>query len=403
MRLLFLIHAYPPDVIGGHEIRCQRTVEGLRQRGHEVLVLTGYKDKPSQQGYILRLLEADLSHHVDFKRMLQWGNIYRKNWITYKMILHQFKPNIVLLWHSYKCTNLFVRAVLENSDVPVVMFIGSPTPLLPDGWTRFWSSLGHGICRRLIKSFLRTIVTLTLPEPNSPIYASVACFNSYFLRDWAMGYPYFHCRQAVVIHGGVDATLFRPRQPDEYNFPPHIAYIGRIDPSKGLETLVKALAKVHYEYNLSFKASIVGPISEVRLAERLKSMVQEFDLTDKILLKFNEMNPHKVAEFLRKVDIFVHPAICDWFPNSVLEAMASGCAIITTESGGQKEVIEHKITGLLIQANDVDELAKGIMYLIQQNQFIVTLGQNAQYKIHNSFTFKHYLNKLESLLEDIVK
>jgi hypothetical protein len=33
MRLLFLIHGYPPDVVGGHEVRCQRTAEGLRQRG----------------------------------------------------------------------------------------------------------------------------------------------------------------------------------------------------------------------------------------------------------------------------------------------------------------------------------------------------------------------------------
>ncbi|MDW8030076.1 MAG: glycosyl transferase family 1, partial [Armatimonadota bacterium] len=63
MRLLFLIHGYPPDVIGGHEVRCQRTVEGLRQRGHDVLVLTTYKREngPSKEGFVWRLLRSKWS------------------------------------------------------------------------------------------------------------------------------------------------------------------------------------------------------------------------------------------------------------------------------------------------------------------------------------------------------
>jgi hypothetical protein len=80
MRILFVIHAYPPDVIGGHENRCQRTVEGLRSRGHDVCVLTTYHrpDGPRTEQHVRRVLRSKWSEHPH-RSALKWVGVYRHN------------------------------------------------------------------------------------------------------------------------------------------------------------------------------------------------------------------------------------------------------------------------------------------------------------------------------------
>jgi len=403
MRLLFLVHGYPPDVVGGHEIRCQRTAEGLRQRGHEVLVLTGYRHRPSVEGHVWRLLSAYLDNRIELKWMLAWKKIYQRNLSIYFDTIDKFKPNVVLIWHSYRCTNLFVKQVLSLSEIPVIMFIGGPSALLPDGWERFWSSLGSNVFHRIVKSILRLIVTLSLPEVSNVFTPNIACFNSYFLRNWALGFPYFHCKQIVVIHGGVDIKCFTPKSSDNYNYPPNIAYVGRIDPSKNLEILLKALHKIKSKTNLGFKGYICGPISEPKLAIKLKNMVKNMQLSNQVILNFEGLNPSEVPNFLKSVDIFVYPSICDWFPNSVLEAMASGCAVITTDVGGQTELIQNKVNGIIIPTNNADALSEVLIELITNPSQIVKLGQSAQETIHRYFSFEHYLDKIEKLLWEVAR
>jgi glycosyltransferase involved in cell wall biosynthesis len=401
MRILFVVHAYPPDIIGGHEIRCQRTAEGLRQRGHEVLILTGYRNRPSIEGHVWRLLSADLGNNVELRYMLAWELIYRRNFSIYIDTIQKFKPDVVLLWHSYRCTNIFVKQIISSNMVPVIMFIGAPQPLLPDRWERFWSSLGSNTFRRIIKSFLRFIITLRLPDINNIFTPGIACFNSYFLRNWALGFPYFHCEKTVVIHGGVDIRLFTPRSPKEYNYPPQIAYVGRIDPSRNIEILLKALYKIKNKIRLSLKGYIYGPVSEPKLKEKLKEMIKSMELSDQIILNFTGLNPYEIPQFLKSIDIFVYPSICDWFPNSILEAMASGCAVITTDVGGQLEVIKHKVNGIIVPINDEDTLVEALIELIIYPNKIVSLGQCAQETITRYFTFEHYLDKIEKLLQEV--
>jgi len=403
MRILFLIHGYPPDIVGGHEIRCQRTVEGLRQRGHEVLVLTGYRHRPSVEGHVWRLLSAYLGNRIELKWMLAWGKIYRRNLLVYIDTLNKFKPDVVLLWHSYRCTNLFVKQILSINEVPVIMFIGGPPALLPDGWERFWSSLGSNAFRRVVKSILRLIITLRLPQIDDLFAPNIVCVNSYFLRNWILGLPYFLCKRIVVIHGGVDTRYFSRRSSSDYNYPPNIAYLGRIDHSKNPEILLKALHRIKNSAKISFKGFIYGPVSEPKLAEKLRQMAKNMELLDTVILNFKGLDPSEVPKFLKSIDIFVYPSICDWFPNSVLEAMASGCAVITTDVGGQTEVIQHKINGIIIPVYDEDALVEALTELMIYPHKIVSLGQCAQDTIYRHFTFEQYLDKIENLLFETIK
>jgi hypothetical protein len=128
MRLLFLIHGYPPDVVGGHEVRCQRTAEGLRQRGHDVLVLTTYRREngPRKEGFVWKLLRSKWSE--DPKRSaFKWVFVYRHNVKVYRQVLKEFQPDIICRWGLDWCTAAFVNYVHETAPVPVVVFVGGGT------------------------------------------------------------------------------------------------------------------------------------------------------------------------------------------------------------------------------------------------------------------------------------
>ena len=77
----------------------------------------------------------------------------------------------------------------------------------------------------------------------------------------------------------------------------------------------------------------------------------------------NQMNKYYGA-----ADVFVLPSRLDNFPNTMLEAMASGTPCVGYAVGGIPDVIEHKINGYLAQAGDTSDFAAGIYWVLSRSQ-----------------------------------
>jgi glycosyltransferase involved in cell wall biosynthesis len=73
-------------------------------------------------------------------------------------------------------------------------------------------------------------------------------------------------------------------------------------------------------------------------------------------------------------------------PNAVLEAMACGKTVIATPVGGMLDVIEDKVNGILINVNDVDELAREIAEALSQSGKREAIGRSARETILGQFT-----------------
>ena len=133
-------------------------------------------------------------------------------------------------------------------------------------------------------------------------------------------------------------------------------YVGRIETDKGINELLKAFRKVSSDKNALL---LIGGFDELRC-----------DLDPEILAwaKANENVifhgfSREVPKYMSAMDILVHPTYREGFSMVIQQAMAMGCAIITTNVPGPSEVIEEGKSGLLVPAHTIDELTEAMSVL----------------------------------------
>jgi glycosyltransferase involved in cell wall biosynthesis len=93
------------------------------------------------------------------------------------------------------------------------------------------------------------------------------------------------------------------------------------------------------------------------------------------------VEPDMIKEELSKTDIFVLSSHSEGRPNVVIEAMAAGCAIISTDLPGVKELIDDEVNGLFFSPGDVQGLSRHMARLISSDVDRLSLGESARDKI----------------------
>ena len=188
-------------------------------------------------------------------------------------------------------------------------------------------------------------------------------------------------RTVEVIHPGVDTHRFRPGPPpagvreqlaDDGGV--LVGIVGRIDPMKGIDVLVNAMALVPAD--LDVRLVVVGDVGvgtsgyadrlEGRAGELLGSRARFVGRRD------------DVPDVLRSIDILVNASPAEPFGRSVLEAQATGLAVIGTRQGGIPEFVADGETGLLVEPGDVTQLAAAITELAKHRCVRERLGTAAR-------------------------
>lgn len=140
-----------------------------------------------------------------------------------------------------------------------------------------------------------------------------------------------------------------------------IGSVGRLYPVKGQDILIRAANEcLTCKNNLRF--IIVGEGSSFI---KYDSLIKSFGISEKVhLYGFYE----KLEEFLNALDIFVQPSRSEGFPLSVIEAMASGVPVISTDVGGISQLLNNGEYGIVIQSEDVMNLTKNILDLAENRE-----------------------------------
>lgn len=207
-----------------------------------------------------------------------------------------------------------------------------------------------------------------------------------------------------VIPNGIDVERFNPEKNTtdirkEFSLEDDdivIGFIGRIVPAKGLKYLLNALPYLKEEFK-SIKLLIVG---EGSLVEELKERAKKNNIFDNILFTGRRRD---IPEILASINIFVMPSIAEGLPNALLEAMAMGKPIVTTEVGGIPEIVKNGFNGLLVPPRDTLSLSKAIKELISNDRLAAKLGQAARDLVHDNLSIKAIAQKWQSLYLSILK
>lgn len=158
-----------------------------------------------------------------------------------------------------------------------------------------------------------------------------------------------------------------------------ITYVGRIIKEKGILLLIDSFIKLQKNYdNIVLIIAGDGP-----LLKEIKSKYNNKNIYFEGKLDYDD-----VMALYNSTDIFVNPSMYpEGLPTSVLEAGIMKCAIIATDRGGTKEVINDKKYGIIIEEN-VDSLYNALKVLIDKPSKIKEMKSDIHNRVKNNFTWK---------------
>ncbi len=150
---------------------------------------------------------------------------------------------------------------------------------------------------------------------------------------------------------------------------------GRMVPWKGFDVLIDIMPEILKEI-LAAKLIIIGDGPE---KENLKFKIKNLKLENKILLA-GQLSQGNVLSYLRAGDLFVLNTGYEGFSHQILEAMSVGIPVITTNIGGNPEIVENEKTGILVKYNEKAELESAILKLYENTNLKNEIVQNAKVK-----------------------
>jgi glycosyltransferase involved in cell wall biosynthesis len=193
----------------------------------------------------------------------------------------------------------------------------------------------------------------------------------------------------IVLENGVDLSRFRDVPPvEERTGPPQVGMVGNLRSVKCPELLVRAAAEVCRSHpDVTF--AIAG---EGELRSSLEQLIREFGLNDRFLLPGATAD---VPGFLANLDVAVLCSRSEGMSNAVLEYMAAGRPITATAVGGNVELLDHGLTGLLVPPEDVGALAKAIARLLTDRRLAARLGAAARSRAKERYSREAMVRRFE--------
>lgn len=205
----------------------------------------------------------------------------------------------------------------------------------------------------------------------------------------------FDEKKIVVIPEMLDPG-FQTQKEQINNSIPIILYVGRLDPRKGIDILIKAVPKI-----LSKKEIEVWIVGSGRDRNKLERMISKRKLNNKIKL-FGEIEYEKLPEYYRRANIFVHPArFLEPFGRTLIEAMSFGVPIVASDIGVSPEILEG--CGLSFKNNDPLSLAEAVLKLLNDSRLKDEFTKNGYNKLKNNYSPEIVTGEIISLYYDLLE
>ncbi len=236
-------------------------------------------------------------------------------------------------------------ALVHTFDVPMNQF-GVPAARALGSAVVLASQRAH---RDLVSSWSRRLLRIT------DFLADGIVVNSLAVRRQLIEEERVPSRKIHLCYNAIDTTRFFPGPrslpPALSGAPLVIGVVCALRPEKGLPTLVEAFAQVHRAHP-GTKLVIVG---DGPMLPDLKARSRALEIDRACHF---EPATAAVTTWLRAIDIFVLPSLSEALSNSLMEAMACGCCVVASRTGGNPELIDEGRTGLLFAPGDAAGLAE---------------------------------------------
>ena len=214
-----------------------------------------------------------------------------------------------------------------------------------------------------------------------------------------------HVREKVrIIPMGVDTSFFRPRRsrkPKSLRGKKIILFVGRLSDQKGVQYLVEAMPSILSRE----KDALLFIIGEGPHRKELEALAGSYGMGHAVRF-LGGLPQEKVAMYHGMCDVFVLPALANRTGTealglALLEAMASGCAVVGTDVGGIPSAVSHGKTGILVRQKNADDLAASITALLKNRKKASALGRRASSFISRNYSWEQIAKKFDRAYRDV--
>ncbi len=206
----------------------------------------------------------------------------------------------------------------------------------------------------------------------------VACI-SHFCRSQVMMFSASSDWEKLqVVHCGVDPSLYRSRR--HHGTGDRLLFVGRLTPGKGVSLLLESVRRLRSS-GLDVTLTVAGD-GDAR--QELEALAHAKGVSQAVSF-VGYQSQAAVRQLLEEADVFVLPSFAEGVPVCLMEALATGLAVVGTAVGGVPELVEHQRSGLLVPPGDVDALTGALERLITDCDLRTSLGAAGRTKVGQEF------------------
>lgn len=411
MRLLFISNFYPPLNIGGYEQWCQEVAEGLRDRGHQVDILTSRygndQNATLDPSWVHRTLYLEMeinSLQNNLKFFTSHRTREKTNLQELRRLIETNNPDAVLVWGMWNLSLNIPTLAEQLRPGKVVYYLGDYWPLLPSQIETYWTIPARSWKTYFPKRLLRPIALRLLAREVKPkISIDKAIFATNFLRDEYIRTG-ITVKDSSIIYGAVDTSPYvsLDKLNDKMDSITTLLYIGRLTQDKGVHTCIQAMGIINNSTaNGQFDLIIVGS-GDKEYETYLCNLAKDEKVDDRVVFK-GARPKSELPEMYRDADIFLFPSI--WpepFGRVLVEAMAAGLPVIGTAVGGTAEILRDGENGLTFTPDNPQSLATQITRLIEMPELRMRLVESGGKTALEKFDLHRMISELEIYLQTIV-
>ena len=202
-----------------------------------------------------------------------------------------------------------------------------------------------------------------------------------------------------VIHSPIKPLFFEKYQPKVRTFKQevHIVSVGRFHWIKGYAYALNALAILKSK-GMRFTYTIIGPTT---YTEALLFQLHDLGLEAEVQL-VDHIAQAELIDYLLTQDVLLLPSLEEGIANVVLEAMAIGLPVVSTDCGGMAEVVKHKETGWLVPVRNPDAIAEAIIDVTQtSDEGLLEITQHAHDFVKEHFNAEDSIQQFLELYERV--
>jgi glycosyltransferase involved in cell wall biosynthesis len=212
--------------------------------------------------------------------------------------------------------------------------------------------------------------------------------------------PFFRRGQRariVKIADGIPApspssAASRPRA---FHAPVRLCLVGGIDPRKGQDIAIAALAQLR-ERGVEATLELVGREVDLEFAAAVRDAAQRLGVAESVVFvgEVSDAGPH-----LDRADIAIVPSRGEWTPLVLMEALARGLPVVAARVGGVQEIVSDGESGLLVAPEDPVALAAAILELLADPGAASEMARRGRDHVDAEFKVEHTLERLQAELD----